>query len=122
MRAIFCVVMVFVAGCAAQQRVDLLPRGGTGVKGTGQFDHIYQRLTVELGGEVYQGTPISETAQTSFSLFSPGATTSTNKQAALLIGPAGQVRCDFAWDQLKTRAIGVCVDSRNITYDLLIEN
>jgi hypothetical protein len=119
MRYVF--VLLILCGCAAQQVVTLLPRGG-GQKGSGSFDHIHQVLTVELNGEVYKGRPITKTATTSPSLFTIGTTTTSNEESALLIGPAGQVRCDYAWGVYKAQANGVCVDHRNVTYDLLIQN
>lgn len=115
------IVIALLAGCATVQRVDLLPRGDA-PRGTGSFDHIHQVLTVEIEGQSYRGTPIRKTAQTSASIFMAGATTRTNEDTALLIGPAGQIRCEFAWQEMKTQATGVCVDHRNRTYDLLIRN
>lgn len=79
-------------------------------------------LAVDLDGKRYQGRPISETATSGFSLFGPQQTTTTNRQSALLVGDDGQIRCELAWDNMKTIANGVCVDSRNTTYDLLIRN
>lgn len=112
---------VLLAACAAEQRVSLMPRG-EGPQGTGYFDQIHQQLVVDLAGGRYIGTPITKTATTGFNIFGPQATTSTNEQNALLIGDAGQVRCEFVWNQWKTMANGVCVDSHNVTYDLLIRN
>lgn len=114
-------LLVLLAGCATVQQVDILPRGG-GARGTGTFDHIHQVLTAEVDGKRYQGRPVQETSTSSFSLFGPQRTTTTNKETALLIGDTGQIRCEFAWDQMKTHANGVCVDSKNVTYDLLIRN
>lgn len=114
-------LIALLAGCAAQQTVALLPRAG-GPSGTGVFDQMHQVLTVDIEGKRYQGTPISKTATTSYSIFSAGSTTSSNEQSALLIGTAGQVRCDFTWNQFRTMATGSCIDSQNATYDLLIKN
>lgn len=111
-----------LAGCAAQQQVALMPRGEGHESGAGYFDQIHQQLAVDIEGQRYVGTPITKTASTGFSLFGPQATTSTNEQSALLTGNGGQVRCEFAWNQFKTMANGVCVDSRNVTYDMMIRN
>jgi len=59
---------------------------------------------------------------TGYSLVGPSSTTTTNQQSALLVGPAGQIRCEFAWGAMKSIANGVCIDHRNVTYDLLIRN
>lgn len=110
-----------LAGCATQQSVTLMPRG-TGAQGTGTFDHIHQVLTVQIDGNSFSGTPVRKTATTSSSMFTIGATTTTNAESALLIGPAGQVRCEFEWGPMMSTANGVCVDRNNVTYDLLIKN
>lgn len=120
-KTLIAIAATLLAGCATQQVATLLPRGDA-PKGTGSFDHIHQVLTVEIEGQSYRGTPIRKTAQTSTSIFMAGATTRTNEESALLIGPAGQVRCEFAWQEMKTQAVGVCTDHRNRTYDLLIRN
>lgn len=119
--AIFGGVVALLAGCATQQAVTLMPRG-SGQPGTGTFDHIHQVLTVDLGGNRYSGTPVTQTARTSASIFTAGSTTTSNTDSVLLIGPAGQVRCDITWGAMKATAIGVCVDRNNVTYDLLIKN
>jgi hypothetical protein len=59
---------------------------------------------------------------TTTGLFSGPRTQYSSQASALLLGEAGQMRCDFAWDAMMTMATGVCADSRNNTYDLLIKN
>jgi len=64
-----------------------------------------------------------ETSTTTAGLFGPATSTQyTSKASALLLGTAGQIRCDFAFDMLMTQATGMCVDSNQVVYDLLIKN
>lgn len=114
--------VLLLPACAAQQSVTLLPRG-QGSQGLGVFDHMHQVLTVNLDGKRYQGQPITKTAVTTGNLFYAGTTTTTNSEAALLLSDqGGQIRCDFEWGPMRATANGVCVDSQNVVYDLLIKN
>lgn len=115
------VMAAIVSGCATVQTVSLLPRG-PGSTGTGTFDQLQQELTVEIDGAVYKGTPITATSYSQRNVFGQATTTTTNQQTALLIGPAGQIRCEFMWGAMKTLANGTCVDRNNVMYDLLIRN
>lgn len=118
---VYLLVLLLLAGCATQQAVTLYPRG-PGLRGAGVFDHVHQVLTVELDGQRYQGTPVTQTATSGYSLFGPQSTTTTNQEAALLLGEAGQVRCEFAWGPMKQTANGTCVDRNNVVYDMQIRN
>lgn len=116
-------ICIVIAGCATVQSVTLLPRGEDRTPGRGTLDRMTNVLTVDLKGQRYQGTPMMQTATTSRGLFGAVTSTTTTSQAsALLLGAEGQVRCDYGWDALMTRATGVCVDYRNVVYDLLIQN
>jgi len=118
----FTVLFLFIAGCATQQGVALMPRG-PGQQGTGTFDHVHQVLTVELNGNRYKGIPITQTSTSRIGLFGPATDTSTNQETALLIGErGGQLRCDFMWGGMRAQAVGSCVDSNNVVYDMQIKN
>lgn len=104
--------VLLLAGCAATQEVTLLPRGGAG-KGFGELDRMTNQLTVDLNGTTYHGPMIMRSAQTAS--FKP------LEAAALMMGDGGQVRCEITFNALMTEGNGVCVDSRNATYDLLIK-
>jgi hypothetical protein len=117
------VAILLLAGCAAQQSITMLPRGENAARGTGVLDRLHNQLTVDLGGRTYQGPMVMQTGLTqSWGPLGPRtATTTTNQASALLLGDGGQVRCDFGFDALMRTATGVCVDSRNQTYDMLVK-
>lgn len=123
MKRSYLAVLLLLAGCAAQQQVALMPRGEGHPNGSGSIDRVKNVLTVYLGGRVYQGTMHMTTAASSSVGLLGGVRTehsTTNQASALLVGNDGQLRCDFGWNALMTAATGVCVDSRNVTYDMLI--
>lgn len=115
-------IALLLAGCAAQQTVTLLPRGAGGERGTGMLDRMSKEITVSLNGRDYRGPMVVQTAYSSgYGLFSQ-RTTISSQATALLLGDDGQVRCEFGFDAFMTMATGVCVDSKNVTYDMLIKN
>jgi hypothetical protein len=116
-------IVVLLSACAARQSATLFPRGADRTQGYGELDRITNTLTVQIQGNEYRGPMIMETSTTMAGLWGPAtSTTHTNKASALLLGTAGQIRCDFAFDMLMTQATGVCVDSKEVVYDLLIKN
>lgn len=111
-------VLLLLAGCA--HNLTLMPRGA-GPQGTGTLDRANNDMTVVLDGKTYRGKMQMVTG-TSVGAFGQVTNQYTNQASALLIGDAGgQVRCDFGFDTLMTSGNGVCVDFRNVTYDLLVK-
>ena len=121
MRTSILALMVLLVGCAAQQVVTLLPRAPATERGTGILDRMTQELTVTVEGNNYRGRSVLQTGTTT-NIFGVTSTQYSNRSTALLIGDTGQMRCEFSWDYMMIQATGVCVDSRNITYDILITN
>lgn len=115
------IAIVLLVGCASQHAVTLLPRG-QGMQGTGTLNRMNNELSVSVDGKQYRGPMVVQTAH-STGLFGAGRTTIANQATALLLGDGGgQMRCEFGFDAMWTSATGVCVDYKNITYDLLIKN
>lgn len=112
--------LVLLAGCASQQAITLMPRG-TGQAGSGTLDRMNNELRVTVGENNYRGTMIMQSAVSTGGIFSPVRTTYSNQASALLLGDIGQLRCDFGFDAMYTQGTGVCVDYRNVTYDMLIK-
>ena len=84
-----------------------------------EFSH---EMTVTLEDRRYVGKYVVQTANSS-GVFGVATTTVTKQASALLLGESGgQIRCDFGFDPMWTHATGVCVDSKSMTYDLLIRN
>lgn len=119
--AICAVLVALLAGCATQNDVTLLPRGEGNARGSGVLNRVNNELRVTIGENNYRGTVIHSSAATTGGLFSPVRTTYTNQANALLIGDTGQLRCDFGFDAMYIQGTGVCVDYRNVTYDMLIK-
>jgi len=116
------IFVVTLAGCAMQQTISLFPRGaGATQQGTGSLDRLSNELTVSVDGKKYGGRMMMNTA-TSTNIYGYSTSTTTNQATALLLGDGGQIRCEFGWDALMIQATGVCVDSKNVTYDMLIKN
>lgn len=124
MRSMVAIPILLLAACAAEQQITLLPRAPETQRGSGVLDRVTHDTTVTVGARTYRGKTVFHSATTtSWGLFGPKtATTASNQASALLLGDAGgQLRCEFAFDQMYTMATGVCVDSRNITFDILIK-
>jgi hypothetical protein len=123
MRFIVILLSAALAGCASQQTVNLLPRGDA-ERGSGTLDRLTNDLVVTVGDKTYKGKSMLRTATTtSWGFLGPRTSTSYSDQStALLIGEGGQMRCEFTWDAMMIQATGICVDSKNATYDLLIKN
>src|SRR5262249_42716467 len=101
-------LLLLLSGCAAiAQPVTLLPRGA-GPQGTGMLDKSTYELTVTMqDGRRYSGKMI----------VSPGA-----QASAVLLGQGGgHMRCDLTFAAFMASANGVCTDSTNVVYDLLIK-
>lgn len=111
------VLFVLLAGCS--YNVTLYPRGG-GDKAQGSFDVGSQTMTVNLNGETYTGNVVAGTS-TGFGMVGVKPVTmtgTTNQRSALLKGPAGIIRCEYA---VQIRGgNGTCIDSRERVYDLEI--
>lgn len=122
MKTIRLLFVALLAGCASVQQVQLLPRGEGNARGAGELNRLNNDLQVTLGAETYRGKMVMETSMSGGTfLTGPARTTYSNRASALLLGERGQVRCEFGFDQLMTQATGVCVDHRNITYDMLLK-
>lgn len=116
---------ILLAACAAQQQVALMPRAPATERGDGVLDRMTHDMQVTLGGQTYVGKAVLNTGTaTSTGYLGALRTTSTtdNSGSALLVAPGGQIRCDYRWDAMFTMATGVCIDSGNLTYDVLIRN
>ena len=116
--------VAILAGCASQQVVTLLPRSPATERGMGMLDRFNQELTVTVGANTYRGRSVLQTgtSTTSHGLWTRTSAHYSNQSTALLIGDKGQMRCEYGWDSMMINATGVCIDSRNITYDILITN
>lgn len=112
------VVIVALSGCSAQHAVTLYPRGAQVEQGTGVLGRVGNDLAINLEGRKFVGKWQLITSQSS-GLFGPRVT--GNNCSALLLSDNQQLRCDFTFDQMWTGATGVCVDYRNITYDMLVK-
>ena len=113
-----------LGACASEQQVLLLPRAPATERATGKLDRLRHDMVVVMGGKTYAGKTTLRTAMTTSSGFLGPRTslTSSDRGTALLIGESGQIRCEFGWDAMMTIATGVCTDSNNLTYDLLIKD
>jgi hypothetical protein len=112
--------IALLAACAASQTITLLPRAANVPQAHGTLDRMTNTLVVDVEGRRYQGKMQMQTATTSRSLFGPSSTTISNQATALLTGDGGHMRCEFGFDYFMTSATGVCVDNRNIVYDMQV--
>lgn len=109
MKAILFVLLL--AGCATEQGVTMYPRGAGGLEGHGRIDRMSNELTVQIGNETYRG-------KNQFA----SVIGTDNSASALLFGPGGRMRCDYAWNSpFLTEATGTCVHSSGAVYDLQIK-
>jgi len=115
---------LIISGCATQQSVSLLPRSPATEQGVGILNRLNQDLTVTVSGNIYRGKSSLQTgtSTTGFGMWTRTSTHFSNQSTALLLGDNGQMRCEYGWDSLMIEATGVCVDSRNVTYDIIIKN
>lgn len=111
------VLLLFLSGCAAQHAVTLYPRGAQVAQGIGVLGRVGNDLVINLDGQKFAGKWQLITSQAS----GLGPRTVGNNCSALLLSDGRQLRCDFTFDQMWTGATGVCVDYRNITYDMLVK-
>jgi hypothetical protein len=107
MKSFVLAIVLALAGCATQHTVTLYPRG-VGEHGAGSLDRTNNHLAVTVGGKQYNGLMITR-------LGPPHG-----QASALLLGD-GQMRCDFQFDAMWQTATGICVDSKNVTYDMLVK-
>lgn len=114
MRYLF-VLALLLSGCAAQP-VELFARGAP-YHGTGTFSRADNTMRLTLDGGVYTGKAILLTSSVGGIFDSHAA---ANKMSALLLGPGGQISCEFSYDPMWTSAIGTCHDFRGITYDVRV--
>lgn len=122
MRSYFVVVLLALAGCT--HTITLYPRGG-GEQATGTVNDGSKNMEVRLRGDTYTGSYVL--GQSVGVGIVGGANpvpvttvSSTNNATALLIGPNGVLRCEFRIVAARG-GNGVCVDSSNTTYDMLIK-
>lgn len=113
----YLVVLLLLAGCASQHAVTLYPRGAQVAQGTGVLGRLGNDLAIKLDGRQFTGKWQLITSQAS----GLGPRLVGNNCSALLLSDGQQLRCDFTFDQMWTGATGVCVDYRNITYDMLVK-
>jgi len=122
MRSCLVALLLAVAGCT--HAIILYPRGG-GEQATGTVNDASKNMEVRLRGDTYTGSYVL--GQTVSVGMVGGAnpvpvTTvgSTNNATALLTGPEGVLRCEFRIVAARG-GNGVCVDSSNTIYDMLIK-
>jgi hypothetical protein len=118
----YLIALLLLAGCATQHEVLLMPRGHA-LKGTGTLNRVNNDLTVELNGARYTGKSVLQTSLGASSGAFGWMRTErqySSVSTALLIGEAGQIRCEMGWDALLTSATGVCTDHANRVYDLVV--
>lgn len=126
MRNAICLFVVLLAGCT--HTITLYPRGG-GEQAAGTVNDGSKNMEVVLRGDMYTGSYVlGQTfgfgTGTSFGArpaFGTGLMVgNTNQASALLTGPKGVLRCDFMIVAARG-GNGVCVDSGNTVYDMLIK-
>ena len=122
MRSFFVVMLLALAGCT--HTITLYPRGG-GDQATGTVNDGSRNMEVRLRGDTYTGSYVL--GQTVGVGIVGGAnpvpvTTvgSTNNATALLTGPKGVLRCEFRIVAVQG-GNGVCMDSSNTVYDMLLK-
>lgn len=124
MRYLF-VLTVLLAGCT--HTITLYPRGG-GDPSYGTLGHASRYMQVTIGGESYAGTValpqtvgvtlVPTTSPGGVSTLSPVTSVGHSTNAsALLTGRNGTLRCAFIF---QSGGNGVCVDSKERAYDLLM--
>lgn len=122
MRYLFVLLGFLLSSCS--YNLALYPRGGAGevVRGTG--NSMNETMEVTLRGETYRGRYIQGTSTgVGFASGGRGLSTmtvvsSSNQFGAVLTSGNKALRCDFMADTMGGN--GVCVDSTNTTYDLVI--
>lgn len=110
-------VLLLLSGCS--HAVTLLPRSG-GEKAYGSFNDGSKTMTVTIGAETYTGDYVrGRSAGVSLGAtgIRPGFGVS-NQHSALLIGPNGNVRCEWILEAFGGN--GVCMDRQDRVYDLIV--
>ena len=126
MKRIALAILLALGGCAYD--VTLLPRGDA-PRAVGTANTGNKTISVQLDGETYAGDYVRGrvygfgTTQ-GFVAGKMVTTTGTmsaasNQYSALLVGPRGQIRCEFMAES--SGGNGVCVDNRDRTWDMLIK-
>jgi hypothetical protein len=116
----YLIVLLLLAGCGTQS-VLLLPRGHA-VKGEGTIQDGHE-MRVQIEGRTYSGKldwDLGFATSTNPYGYTTTHRSSSDRAAALLLGESGQVRCDFTLSLVTKQGNGVCVDSLNRTYDMVI--
>lgn len=113
----YLVVLLMVSGCA--YNVALHPRGGDEVA-KGSLNHPAGNMTVTVRGATYtgryyRGTGVGVGLAGARPAIGVGL---TNQFAGVLKSEGGLLRCEFV--MRATDGDGVCADSQNVTYDMLI--
>lgn len=106
----YLVVLLLLAGCAGPMKsMTLYPRSPATTPGHGTVDLAAKQLDVAIGANTYRGALVFE------------STRGNNKATSLLLGAAGQLRCDLSFGPLFSEATGVCVDAESRTFDVLVK-
>jgi hypothetical protein len=126
MRYLLALTILLLAGCT--HTITLYPRGG-GEQASGSVNDGSRNMEVTLRGETYTGSYVlgqtfglaTGTTYGARPVFGTGVMVgNTNQATALLTGPKGVLRCEFVIVAARG-GNGVCMDSANMVYDMLIK-
>jgi hypothetical protein len=117
-------VALLLALTACTHTITLYPRGG-GEQATGTVNDGSKNMEVQLRGDTYAGSYVLGQTFGVGMVGGANPTTvttvgTTNNATALLVGPKGVLRCEFRIVAAQG-GNGVCVDSSNTMYDMLIK-